>query len=141
MKNEISVLITSAGTIATDGVIQHLKNNYEKRKVRVVCCDFVDQPVMHYKVDSFHLLPLGNSKKYINSLIDLCIKEKIDVVLPRSSNEVFAIAKNIDILKSKNIEKFLDFWSFNSVEKSISTLPTKIQHSTHFIFGQNFSLN
>ena len=54
---KISVLLTSTGGFGATSYIDCLKNNYENRKVRVVCSDVVDQPIMHYKADSFHLLP------------------------------------------------------------------------------------
>jgi len=103
MKNEISVLITAAGSLGTIGFIDCLKNNDEKRKIRIVCADVDDQPILHFKADSFHLLPKGNSKNYIKSLIKLCKKEKINVVLPCSGSEIFSISKNLDLLNSNKI--------------------------------------
>lgn len=100
---EISVLLTASGAPSSTSYIDCLKNNYEQRKVNVVSTDIVDQPIMHYKADNFHLLPKGNSKKYIESLIKLCKKENISVVLPCSDSEVFTISKNLDLLKSKKI--------------------------------------
>jgi len=76
MKNKISVLITASGSLAATSLIDCLKNNDEKRTVRVVCTDVYEQPILHYKADSFHLLPKGNSKNYIKSLINICKKEK-----------------------------------------------------------------
>jgi len=103
MKNKISVLLTSSGGRTATNYISCLKNNYEKRRINVVCADMVDQPIMHYKADSFHLLPKGNSKKYIDCLIKLCKKEKINVILPCSGSEILTISKNLDLLKSNKI--------------------------------------
>jgi len=100
---KITVLLTAAGGIGATSYIDCLKNNYENRKVRVVCSDVFDQPIMHYKADSFHLLPRGNSKKYIKSLIRLCKKEKVNVVIPCNGSEVFAISKKLNLLNSKKI--------------------------------------
>jgi len=100
---EISVLLTASGSLATPSIINCLKNNYEQRKVKVVCSDIVDQPVIHYMAHHFHLLPKGNSQKYIECLIKLCKKEKIDVVLPCSGSEISSISKNLDLLKSNKI--------------------------------------
>ncbi len=102
-KKPVTVLLTAAGALGSTSYIDCLKNNYENRKVRVVCSDVVDQPIMHYKADGFHLLPKGNSKKYIQSLISLCKKERIDVILPCSISEVFAISKNLPHLYSQKI--------------------------------------
>jgi len=100
---KLTVLLTSSGALGATSYINCLKNNYQNRKIRVVCADTVDQPIMHYKADSFHLLPKGNSKKYINSLIKLCKKEKIHVVILCSWSEVFTTSKNLDLLNSQKI--------------------------------------
>ena len=98
-----TVLITSSGTPSASSLIDCLRNNYEKRKIKVVCSDVSNQSIMHYKADKFHILPHGGSKNYIFSLLQLCKKEKIDVILPLSGSEVLAISKNIEIFKSNNI--------------------------------------
>ena len=43
------------------------------------------------------------SKNYIKSLIKICEKEKIDVVLPCAGSEILQISKNLDLFKSKKI--------------------------------------
>ena len=50
---KISVLLTSTGGFGATSYIDCLKNNYENRKIRVVCSDVVDQPVMHYKAEAY----------------------------------------------------------------------------------------
>jgi len=101
---KVTVLLTASGGLGTTSYIDCLKNNYENRKIRIVCSDTVDQPIMHYKADKFYLLPAGNSRNYIKSLIRICKKENIDVILPCSISEVFAISKNLRLLKLKNIQ-------------------------------------
>lgn len=118
MKNKISVLITASGSLAATSLIDCLKNNDEKRTVRVVCTDVYEQPILHYKADSFHLLPKGNSKDYIKSLINICKKEKIDVVLPCSGSEVLSISKNLDLLHSNKI--FPTVSNLDTIQKTMS---------------------
>ena len=115
---KISVLLTSTGGFGATSYIDCLKNNYENRNIRVVCSDVVDQPIMHYKADCFHLLPKGNSKKYIPALIKLCKKENIDVVIPCSGSEVFTISKNIKLLNSHDI--FSTVPNFEVVKKTMN---------------------
>jgi len=100
---KISVLITASGGFAVSSYIDCLKNNYENRKVRIVCSDIKDVPLMRHKSDSFNLLPRGSSKNYIKKLIALCKKEKIDVVIPCSDPEVITISKNLSILEKYGI--------------------------------------
>lgn len=124
---KISVLITSSGGFGVPSYIDCLKNNYENRKIRIVCSDIKDVPLMQYKSDSFNLLPRGNSKSYIKKLIALCKKEKIDVVIPCSDPEVIAISKNLSTLEKFGIncpvEKFStikDLLSKTQVYKKLS---------------------
>jgi len=119
-KKQISVLITSSGTKSTTSVIDCLRNNYENRKIKIICSDQFEQPIMHHKADKFYLLPAGNSRNYIKSLIRICKKEKIDVILPCSGSEVLALAKNIELLKSKGIYPAVS--NFNSVKKTMNKI-------------------
>ena len=118
----VSVLLTSAGGIGATSYIDCLKNNYENRNIRVVCSDVVDQPIMHYKADCFHLLPKGNSKKYIPALIKLCKKENIDVVIPCSGSEVFTISKNLYLLNSKKIYTNVSQFRITNLMKEKNTV-------------------
>ena len=80
--SEIRVLLTATGGIHTLGTIDCLKNNYEKRKVRIICTDIIEQPLLRYKADRFYIVPKGNSKNYVKSILKICKKEKINVIIP-----------------------------------------------------------
>lgn len=60
-KKPVTVLLTATGGAGSTSYIDCLKNNYENRKVRVVCSDTVDQPIMHYK---------AGFRSYISKFID-----------------------------------------------------------------------
>lgn len=117
-KKQITVLITSAGSEGTLGIIRCLKNNHENRKIKVVCTDAIRQSILQYKTDSFHIIPLGNSKNYIKSLLKVCHKEKVDVVFPCHGSELLKISKNYNtfslngiypaISKYSTIQNFMD---------------------------------
>lgn len=111
----ISVLLTGWGGFAGTSIIDCLKNNYEKRKIRVICADMAKKPILQYKADGFHILPKGNSTNYISSLIKLCKKEHIKVVMPGSGPEIISISKNIERLTSNNI--YPTIMSFSKIKK------------------------
>ena len=102
-KKEVCILITSSGGIATTGIIDCLKNNYENRKIRVVCTDIISQPLLMYKSDKFYLVPKGNSRKYVNAILKICKKEKVDVIFPGSGSEIFTLSKNTKIFRQNNV--------------------------------------
>ena len=119
---EISILLTSAGGLGTPSIIDCLKNNYEKRKVRIICTDMNDQPIIHYKADGFYLLPQGNSRKYIDSLLKICKKEKINLIIPNSGREILTISRNIHLLNSNKI--YATVPDYNAVIKTMSKYTT-----------------
>lgn len=126
---KISVLLTAAGGFGTPGTIDCLKNNKDGRKIRVICSDMVDQPIIHFKADKFYLLPKGNSKRYLERLIKICKKEKINVIMPGSSPEIRTISKNIKKLRS---QKIIPTVSKFSVIKKIMN-----KHMTYEILKKN----
>ncbi len=101
--SEIRVLLTATGGIHTLGTIDCLKNNYEKRKVRIICTDIIEQPLLRYKADRFYIVPKGNSKNYVKSILKICKKEKINVIIPGNGHEILSISKNIELFNSQKI--------------------------------------
>jgi len=112
-KLQINVLLTSAGAIHGLGVIDCLKNNYEKRKIKIICTDMEKNKLLINKSDGFYVVPKGNSKKFINSILKICQKEKIDIIIPSHINEILSISKNIKLFNSKNIKTTIS--SFNNL--------------------------
>lgn len=115
---QITVLLTAAGGLGMPSIIDCLKNNYEKRRIKIVCTDVHDRPIIHHKSDEFHLLPPGNSKKYMNSLLNICKKNKVNVVVPNSASEILTISKNLHLLHSNKISATVS--TYDSVKKTMS---------------------
>lgn len=126
---EISILLTASGGLGTPSIIDCLKNNYEKRKIRIICTDMHDQPIIHYKADGFHLLPKGNSSKYIDSLLKVCKKEKVNVIVPNSGIEILTISRNINLLNSNKI--YATVPEYDAVKKTMS------KNTTYEILREN----
>jgi carbamoyl-phosphate synthase large subunit len=123
------VLLTAAGGLGMPSIIDCLKNNYEKRKIKIICTDIIEKPIMHYKADEFYLLPTGSSKNYMSSLIRICKKNKVDVVIPNSASEILTISHNLSLLHSNNISATV------SVEDSVKKIMTK--NETYKILEEN----
>lgn len=141
--NEICVLLTASGSIASTSIINSLKHNDEKRKIRVVCTDINKQPLLKYKADSFHVIPRGNSTKYIESLLKICKNEKVDVLIPHSGHEILNVSKNINKFQSKGIVPTVS--DYNSIkitmdkEKTYSFLSKKNIPIPKYYQIKNFS--
>ncbi len=107
----ISILLAGWGGFGGTGVISSLRNNDEKRPVRIICTDIAEKPILREQSDAFYILPRGNSRSYIPQLVELCKKEKVDVILPGSGPEILSISKNLPLLRSQNIGAALDEYS------------------------------
>ena len=101
--SDLRVLLTAAGGIHTLGVIDCLRNNYEKRKIKIICTDIIEQPLLRYKADGFYVVPKGNSKNYIITIKQICKKEKINVIIPGNGYEILSISNNIELFNSQKI--------------------------------------
>lgn len=90
---DLTVLITAAGNVFMPGTTACLKNNGE-RKIRLIGADMNDDPSILQMFDAYYSVPRGDAPSYVDVLFDICIKEKVDVVLPIMSVELNALSKN-----------------------------------------------
>ena len=111
--SEIKVLLTASGGIHALGVIDCLKNNYEKRKIKIICTDMEEKELLKNKADGFYIVPKGNSKKFINTILKICQKEKIDIIIPGNADEILSISKNIKLFNLRNIKTTIS--NFNNL--------------------------
>jgi len=90
---EVTVLITAAGNVFMPGTTACLTKNGE-RKIRLIGADMNDDKTMLEMVDAYYPVPRGDDPAYIDVLLDICKKEKVEVVLPIMSVELNALAEN-----------------------------------------------
>ncbi len=93
--NDINVLITAAGNVFMPGTTACLKNNGE-RKIRLVGADMSDDESILQMCDVAYPVLRGNDPAYTEVLLEICKKEKIDVLLPIMSVELNALSENRD---------------------------------------------
>ena len=90
---EVTVLITAAGNVFMPGTTACLTKNGE-RKIRLIGADMNDDKTMLEMVDAYYPVPRGDDPAYIDALLDICKKEKVEVILPIMSVELNALAEN-----------------------------------------------
>jgi len=101
MNNALRLLITGVGAPGIMGTVYSLKNNCDKRKIYLVGTDINVDAVGKYFCDRFYNLPAANDEdNYLDSLLKICIKEKIKVVIPQNTRELLILAGNT--------QKFID---------------------------------
>lgn len=84
---DITVLLTAAGSPSAPGLIQCLKNNGE-RTVKVVGTDMKADATINQMVDVVRLVPPASAEDYVDTLIQVCKEEKVDVLIPGISQEL-----------------------------------------------------
>ncbi len=90
---DLCVLVTAAGNVFMPGTLKCLKENGE-RIIRVIGADMSSDDSILQMCDAAWQVPRCSDPGYINALLEICRKEKVDVLLPIMSAELNALAEN-----------------------------------------------
>lgn len=85
-----NILITSAGT--RNKIIQYFKENNKNGKI--IAADMSNLAPAIYEADAHYIVPRITDPNYIDIIIDICKKEKIDGILSLIDPELSLLAKN-----------------------------------------------
>jgi len=89
----LNVLVTGAGAPGFPGIVKALMMNKE-RKIKIVATDAKEDVVGYYLVKKHYKVPIGNDPTYVESILKIGRKEKIDVILPLCTLELLPLAEN-----------------------------------------------
>ena len=99
---QISVLVTgSGGGSIGEQLIKALK--LEGDRYNIISSDSKGLSVGRHIANSFVKVPLANDKNYLRTLIEICNKHKVDVLIPGSEPELLKIANSIDLFEDLGI--------------------------------------
>lgn len=90
---KLKIILTAVGCPGASTLIKNLKNNGE-REIEIVGIDSEPEVIGRFWCDNFYKSPLSDSNEYISFLLDLCKREKPDVLFPQSSYDIYQIAVN-----------------------------------------------
>lgn len=90
---QVNVLVTGAGAPGIRGTVYSLRNNWDERKMKIVGVDMRDDAVGKYFCDQFHRVPGAKSEDFVSTVLDICRREQIDVILPQVTNELFLFSR------------------------------------------------
>ena len=77
----ITVLITGCSMHSVD-LIDVLRENYDHEPVRVIGINCEDTALLRKGVDAGYIVPRITEPDYVPTLLDICRKERVDVVFP-----------------------------------------------------------
>jgi carbamoyl-phosphate synthase large subunit len=90
---DLTVLVTACGVQFIPGLIKCLRNNGE-RNIKIVGTDMFEDPTLYEFVDVLYKVPEASSPNYVERLLEICKKEKVDVLLPFMSSELLSLHDN-----------------------------------------------
>ena len=87
---DLTVMVTACGAQFMPGLVSCLKGNGE-RKIKVIGTDIRDDDTVLQMVDVYYRVPHVTDASYVNSLLEICKKEKVDVLIPFMSSELLLL--------------------------------------------------
>ena len=91
---DITVLITGSGAPGAPGIIKSLRVSND-RSIRVVGVDMKqDESIGVGLLDKSYEISKANDPNFIQQIMTICKKEKVDGIIPLVTNELFVFAKN-----------------------------------------------
>lgn len=87
----MNILILSAGT--RNKIVQYFKREI-KNNGKVVATDMSELAPAIYEADKFYIVPPMNDPMYIEKILEICQKEKIDALFTLIDPEISLIAQN-----------------------------------------------
>lgn len=89
---KVTILVTCCLGDYMQGTIRCYKNNPDNRPVKVIGVDMNEMGFNFVGVDKFYKVGRCDSVGYIDQLMAICIKEKVDVLIPFNTNELELIS-------------------------------------------------
>lgn len=95
----IKVLITGCSMHSND-LINVLRNNADEEEISIVGINCEDTALLRKGVDSGYIVPRIDDPDYVPTLMEICIKEKVDVILPFITAELPLAVKYKPVLEA-----------------------------------------
>ena len=93
--SKMKLLLTSIGKRVE--LIKHLKTQFE-----VLGADCSDFNPARYFVDSFYKIPRADKPEYLDSILEICNKEKVNYVVPLYEGEFPVLSSSADKFSKLN---------------------------------------
>ena len=102
-KKTFKILITSAGSVNAVNVIKALKKQNDIR-ISITSVDADCLSPGFYLSDSYYTVPKVDQINFIPKILEICQKEKIEIILPINSIELPIFSKNKKLIKRAGIK-------------------------------------
>ena len=116
-KKQLRILFTDVGHPVTGGTLTDLRN--EKEDFYFVGIDNTKDTMGFLWVDKFYIISNPSDPNYIKDLLNIAVKERIDLIIPWTNEEALLIAKNSKVFEKEGIKLL------NNTEEKISSVIDK----------------
>lgn len=99
----ITVLLSAAGSPTMPGQLKCFKNNGE-REIKIIGVDMAKDDTIRQMVDTYYRVPAVSEENYVDEILSICKKEKVDIYFPNISAEVTAVSHRIDEFKDLDVK-------------------------------------
>lgn len=123
----ITILKTAVGSLPSVSLINELKKN----NMRVIGVDSDPNSIGFNFCNKSYVVPKANQKTYLKKIIEICNKEKPDVILPSIEEEIIKLSKNRKIFEEKKILVFTPEFKISKI--CADKLQTREKFLAHMI--------
>lgn len=97
----INVLMTGAGAPGGPGIIKALQKD---PTINLVVCDMDNEASGRWVCQKFYQIPSAKDAGFLDRIIEICEKEKIDIIFPLVTLELFVFSKEKNRLRDLGIK-------------------------------------
>lgn len=90
---DVTVLISGAGTVTCQSVMKGLRS-HDLLDVCIITMDMQNESAGRYFSDKFFKVPSASDPAFLQSLLDICKNEKVDLLVPIVDYEFDVLSKN-----------------------------------------------
>lgn len=100
---DLTVMVSACGYQFMPALADCIRDNGE-RNIRIVGTDMNDDPTIRQMVDVYYKVPAAKDPNYIDIVLDICKKEKVDIYLPTMSYELVKLIENLDRFEEAGVK-------------------------------------
>lgn len=90
---EVRVLVTGIGAPGAPGIVKCLRKNNE-RNIYIVGVDMNENASGRRLADAFYKVPSAKDPAYLDTVLDVCKKESVDIIVPLVTKELMVFSQN-----------------------------------------------
>lgn len=113
--NETHILFTSSGRRVS--LIKQFREAYNAQGIagRIITADLQPTAPTAYFADKHYLVPRLSEEAYVPALLDICIKEAVDLVIPLIDSELLLLARNRQLFEEAGVKLLLSSYELNQI--------------------------